>query len=190
MRGYMLFNDPAKGDCGACHLDQPTPDHRPPQFTDTQYEALGVPRNPDVPANQDPHYYDLGLCGPYRTDLQAQTQYCGMFLTPTLRNAATRKVFFHNGDYHNLRDVVEFYNLRDVDPGKIYPAGPDGKVEKFNDLPNKYWANIDNTDPPLNQHLGDKPALSDAEVSDLVAFLHTLTDGYKPKELDREGFFL
>ena len=181
MRGYMLFNDPAKGDCGACHLDQPTPDHRPPQFTDTQYEALGVPRNPDVPANQDPHYYDLGLCGPYRTDLQAQTQYCGMFLTPTLRNAATRKVFFHNGDYHNLRDVVEFYNLRDVDPGKIYPTGPDGKVEKFNDLPKKYWANIDNTDPPLNLHLGDKPALSDAEVSDLVAFLHTLTDGYKPR---------
>ncbi|HVE20523.1 MAG TPA: cytochrome c peroxidase [Acidocella sp.] len=180
MRGYILFNDPAKGDCGACHLDQPTPDHRPPQLTDTQYEALGVPRNPDIPANQDPHYYDLGLCGPYRTDLQTQTQYCGMFLTPTLRNTATRKVFFHNGAYHTLRDVVEFYNLRDVDPGKIYPTGPDGKVKKFNDLPKKYWANIDNTDPPLNRRLGDKPALTDAEVSDLVAFLKTLTDGYKP----------
>jgi cytochrome c peroxidase len=126
-------------------------------------------------------FNDLGLCGPYRTDLQTQTQYCGMFLTPTLRNAATRKVFFHNGYYHNLHDVVEFYNLRDVDPGKIYPTGPDGKVEKFNDLPKKYWTNIDNTDPPLNRKLGDKPALTDAEVSDLVAFLKTLTDGYKPR---------
>jgi cytochrome c peroxidase len=101
----------------ACHLDQPTPDHRPPQFTDTQYEALGVPRNPDVPANQDPHYCDLGICGPYRTDLQTQAQYCGMFLTPTLCNAATRMVFCHNGVDHNLRDVVEFYNLRDVELG-------------------------------------------------------------------------
>ncbi len=106
---------PPKGDCGACHLDQPL--RRQPAaavFTDTQYEALGVPRNPDIPANVDPAYYDLGICGPYRTDLQTQTQYCGMFLTPTLRNSATRKVFFHNGFYHNLHDVVEFYNLRDV----------------------------------------------------------------------------
>lgn len=181
MRGYILFNDPAKGDCGACHLDQPTPDNRPPQFTDTQYEALGVPRNPDIPANKNPDYYDMGLCGPYRLDLKKQTQYCGMFLTPTLRNTATRKVFFHNGYYHKLKDVVEFYNLRDVEPGKIYPAGPDGKAEKFNDLPKKYWANIDNTDPPLDRKLGDKPALSDAEVNDIVAFLKTLTDGYKPK---------
>jgi cytochrome c peroxidase len=181
MRGYILFNDPTKGDCGACHLDQPSPDNHPPQFTDTQYEALGVPRNPDIPANKDSNYYDLGLCGPYRTDLKKQTQYCGMFLTPTLRNAATRKVFFHNGYYHNLHDVVEFYNLRDVEPGKIYPTGPDGKVEKFDDLPEKYWANIDNTDPPLDRKLGDKPALSDTEVDDLVAFLKTLTDGYKPK---------
>ncbi|HEY1857108.1 hypothetical protein [Acidocella sp.] len=48
-------------------------------------------------------------------------------------------------------------------------------MEKFNDLPKKYWANIDNTDPSLDRHLGDKPALTDAEVSDLVAFLKTLS---------------
>lgn len=36
----------------------------------------------------------MGLCGPYRTDLAAQTQYCGMFLTPTLRNSTTRHAFF------------------------------------------------------------------------------------------------
>ncbi|OYV35429.1 MAG: cytochrome-c peroxidase [Rhodospirillales bacterium 20-64-7] len=181
MRGYILFNDVNKGDCGACHLDQPTQDHRPPLFTDTQYEALGVPRNPDIPANRDPHYDDLGLCGPYRTDLQKQTQYCGMFLTPTLRNAATRKVFMHNGYFHNLHDVVEFYNLRDVDPAKIYPVGADGKVKKFNDLPKAYWANIDRVDPPLNRKLGERPALSPREVDDIVAYLKTLTDGYAPK---------
>ena len=123
----------------------------------------------------------MGLCGPVREDLKSLTQYCGMFLTPTLRNSATRKVFFHNGFYHNLHDVVEFYNLRDVEPGKIYPTGADGKVETFNDLPTKYQANIDRTDPPLNRKLGDAPALSEAEVNDIVAFLKTLTDGYRPK---------
>jgi cytochrome c peroxidase len=180
MRGYQMFNDPAKGDCGACHLDQPLPDGRPPVFTDTQYEALGVPRNPQIPANANASYYDMGICGPLRQDAATLTQYCGMFLTPTLRNSATRQVFFHNGFYHNLRDVVEFYNLRDVAPGKIYPPGPDGKPIKFNDLPSKYWANIDTADPPLDRKLGDGPALSSAEVDDIVAFLKTLTDGYRP----------
>ncbi len=180
MRGYILFNDPGKGDCAACHLDQPTPDHRPPLFTDTQYEALGIPRNPAIPANKNPDYYDLGLCGPYRTDLESETQYCGMFLTPTLRNAAGRGVFFHNGYYHDLHDAVEFYNLRDVLPGKIYPTGADGQVEMFNDLPKRYRNNIDHTDPPLNRKPGGRAALTTAEVDDIVAFLRTLTDGYKP----------
>ncbi len=103
MRGYILFNDPKKGDCAACHLDQPSPDGQPPLFTDHQYEALGVPRNPDLTVNKNPAYFDVGICGPYRTDLASQTQFCGMFLTPTLRDAATRKVFFHNGMYHSLK---------------------------------------------------------------------------------------
>ena len=178
MRGYVLFNDPAKGDCAACHLDQPTTDGQPPLFTDHQYEALGAPRNPDLVVNKTPSYYDLGICGPYRTDLAAQTQYCGMFLTPTLRNAATRQVFFHNGVFHTLRQVLDFYDLRDTDPAKIYPAGADGKVEVFNDLPQHYRANIDNIDPPLNRTLGESPALTHGEEKDIIAYLKTLTDGY------------
>ena len=51
-RGYLAFNDPTKGNCAACHLDKPTQDGLPPLFTDFQYEALGVPRNAAIPANQ------------------------------------------------------------------------------------------------------------------------------------------
>jgi cytochrome c peroxidase len=51
-------------------------------------------------------------------------------------------------------------------------------VLKFNDLPEKYLANIDNIDPPLNRTLGQTPALSRAEEKDIIAFLQTLTDGY------------
>ncbi len=180
MRGYILFNDPAKGDCAACHLDQPTPDGQPPVFTDHQFEALGVPRNPKLVVNDDPHYFDEGICGPYRTDLTAQTQFCGMFLTPTLRNVATRHVFFHNGIYHSLQEVMDFYNYRDTDPGTIYPRNAAGTIEKFNDLPQKYWANIDVTDPPFDRHLGEAPAMTEQDERDIIAFLGTLTDGYDP----------
>ena len=177
MRGYLAFNDVKKGDCAACHLDQPTRDHLPPLFTDTQYEALGVPRNPHIPANRDPAYHDLGLCGPFRTDLKNQTQYCGMFLTPTLRNVAQRPVYFHNGIYHSLEQVLDFYNFRDVQPGKVYPT-VDGKVQKFDDLPPPYHGNVDVTDPPFNRKLGEKPAMSAQDMRDIIAFLHTLNDGY------------
>jgi cytochrome c peroxidase len=180
MRGYVLFNDPNKGDCGACHLDQPTVDDQPPLFTDHQFEALGVPRNPELAVNRNPKYYDLGICGPYRTDLAAQTQYCGMFLTPTLRNVATRRVFFHNGEYHDLRHVMDFYDFRDTNPEKIYPKDAKGQVEKYDDLPRADWANIDTADPPLTLQMGQTPALTGAEEKDIIAFLQTLDDGYVP----------
>ena len=175
-RGYMLFNDPAKGDCAACHLDQPSPDGQPPLFTDHQFEALGVPRNPDLVRNRAPGYFDLGLCGPYRTDLAAQTQYCGMFLTPTLRNTAARQAFFHNGVYHDLQRVLDFYNFRDTAPGRIYPAGADGQVAKYDDLPVRDRANVDTADPPFDRSLGQAPALTSDEEADIIAFLKTLTD--------------
>jgi cytochrome c peroxidase len=178
MRGYVLFNDPDKGDCAACHLSQPTADRQPPLFTDHQYEALGVPRNAKLAVNANSAYYDLGICGPYRTDLRDQTQYCGMFLTPTLRNAATRHAFFHNGVYHDLRHVLDFYNFRDSDPAKIYPSGATGQVETFDDLPAKYIANIDTSDPPLDRKHGEAPALSPGEEEDIIAFIKTLNDGY------------
>jgi len=180
MRGYLLFNDPAKADCGGCHLDQPDPDGQPPLFTDHQFEALAVPRNPALAANRDPAYFDLGICGPYRTDMAKDTQYCGLFLTPTLRNVATRHVFFHNGVYHNLQQVMDFYDFRDTNPEKIYPRGANGNVEKYNDIPPRYWANVDIVDPPFNRHPGEAPAMTAADETDIIAFLKTLTDGYKP----------
>lgn len=178
LRGYVLFNDPDKGDCAACHLSQPGADGEPPLFTDHQFEALGAPRNPKILVNNDPKYYDLGICGPYRDDLKDQTQFCGMFLTPTLRNSATRQVFFHNGVFSTLQQVLDFYDFRDTDPGKIYPKNADGQVQKYNDLPARYIANIDTADPPLDRNLGDKAALSHGEEEDIIAFIKTLNDGY------------
>ena len=180
MRGYVAFNDPRKGNCAACHVDRPSADGLPPLFTDTQYEALGVPRNPAIPANRDPAYFDLGLCGPFRKDLAAQTAYCGMFLTPTLRNAATRRAFFHNGVYHSLTRVLEFYDFRDTRPGRIYPVRG-GRVDKFDDLPAPDRGNVDRVDAPLDRGRGQAPPMSPQDMRDIVAFLHTLDDGWSPR---------
>jgi cytochrome c peroxidase len=182
MRGYRLFNDPAKANCGGCHLSQPTRDGLPPLFTDFQYEALAGPRNSALTNNQDPQYFDLGVCGPIRTDVAEQTQFCGMFKTPTLRNTAVRHAFFHNGAFQTLQQVMDFYNFRDTNPEKVYPRSADGTVQKYDDIPARYHANVDVSDPPFNRHLGDTPAMTTQEEADIIAFLQTLTDGYKPTE--------
>ncbi len=141
-RGFAVYNDPAKGNCFACHYNGAGMNGSVRLFTDFTYAALGVPRNPDIPANRDPGYFDLGICSRPDHPLPASAPYCGMFKTPTLRNAATRRVFFHNGQLKSLRDVIRFYNTRDTAPEDWYPI-VNGVVQKFNDLPLEYRGNLD-----------------------------------------------
>jgi len=182
LRGLRLFNDPQKANCAGCHTAEPGPDRRPPLFTDTQYEALGTPRNLALADTKDPNFFDLGVCGPVRKDIADQTQFCGMFKTPTLRNTAVRRTFLHNGVFHTLQEVMDFYNFRDTNPEKVYPVGADGKVQKYNDIPAQYHANVDVTDPPFNRHPGETPAMTAQDETDIIAFLQTLNDGYKPEQ--------
>lgn len=174
-RGLELFNDPDKGNCMECHVSKRGGDGTPPQFTDYGLIALAVPRNPEIPANADLAYHDLGLCGPYRTDLADNPEYCGLFKTPSLRNVALRGSFFHNGVFHDLRQAVEFYATRDTDSGRWYPRREDGRIARYDDLPAEYWANID-PNGPLDRTQDEAPALNPAEIDDIVAFLRTLTD--------------
>jgi cytochrome c peroxidase len=184
-RGLALFDDPAKGNCAHCHISARGADGTPPQFTDYGLAALGVPRNMEIPANADPSFYDLGLCGPLRRDFADRPEYCGMFKSPSLRNVALRRTFFHNGVFHTLKQVLEFYAERDTNPDKWYSRDNDGTVRKFDDLPPQFHANV-NVEPPFDRPAGASPALSGPEIDDIIAFLHTLTDGYagdKPKPL-------
>jgi cytochrome c peroxidase len=180
LRGLKLFNDPEKANCAGCHTSQPSRDGYPPAFTDTQYEALAAPRNLALSDTKDANFFDLGVCGPVRKDIADQTQFCGMFKTPTLRNTAVRKVFFHNGVFHTLQEVMDFYNFRDTNPEKVYPLSADGKVQKYNDIPAQYHANVDVADPPFDRKLGGTPAMTAQDEADIIAFLQTLNDGYKP----------
>jgi cytochrome c peroxidase len=174
LRGLAAFNDPAKGNCARCHPSG-LRNGAFPQFTDFGYAAVGAPRNLNIPANADRRYYDLGLCGPLRVDLADKKEYCGMFRTPSLRNVAIRRVFFHNGVLHRLEDVVRFYAERDTQPQKWYSRGTDGVTVKFDDLPAQYRSNVD-IQAPFDRHAGDPAALSEGDIEDIVAFLKTLTD--------------
>ena len=175
LEGLRLFVDPAKGNCAACHTATTGPGASAPTFTDHSYHALGVPRNPAIHANADPRFFDLGLCGPRREDLRGETRYCGYFKTPTLRKVTRRRFFFHNGRFTKLRDVMHFYVERDIDSGNWYPTIA-AKLRKFDDMPARYRGNVNISDAPLNRGPRDTPALNDAEIAKVIAFLGTLSD--------------
>ena len=174
LRGLTWFNRADKGNCAACHSST-KPDNAPGAlFTDFTYDSLGVPRNAEIAGNSDSSFFDLGLCGPLRTDLSSRTDLCGKFKVPSLRNVALRKRFFHNGKFDNLTDVVRFYVTRDTTPSVWYPSGA------YDDLPVNLRGNVNVTEGPYNRKSGQAAALTEQEIAELVAFLKTLTDGYMP----------
>jgi len=202
-RGLKVFNNPNTGNCFGCHFaDGSLDDGAPPQLTDFSFVAIGVPRNPEIAANRDPAYHDLGICGPQRDDHLQFTEFCGLFKAPTLRNVATRGAFFHNGVLHSLEQVVRFYNTRDTRPELWYPtvggkakpvADPDfpryglitaqyvgGTVQKYDDLPAEHHKNIDTQLPLDGRAPGSQPAMTEQEVNDVVCFLRTLSDDFRP----------
>jgi cytochrome c peroxidase len=181
-RGLALFVDPQRGNCLACHAVKPeSKDPTDWLFTDFGYVALGVPRNAAIPANADPQSFDLGLCK--RPGLEAilpkeipLASLCGAFKAPTLRNAAVRAPYFHNGAIASLRDAVAFHVTRDTDPKRWRPSLETGAADTFNDLPSAYTANVNVEEAPFDRKPGQTPRLDDGDIDALVAFLDTLTD--------------
>jgi len=81
-------------------------------------KEVGLPRNPDNP------FYRMGSEWNWE-NYAAENR--GKHKVPTLRNVDLRpesgfvKAFGHNGFFKSLEDIVHFYNVRDVEPGK-WPA--------------------------------------------------------------------
>ena len=188
-RGYLVFN--YAGNCFACHYNGPIVGGGGALFTDFTYENTGAPRNPNIPANATkiglPAYYDMGLCTAVNPDpvnpylvphvMPASASLCGSFKTPTLRNTATRNVFFHNGVFTSLAQVIDFYNTRDTNPAKWYPTVK-GVLQQFNDLPTALKGNVDMVDIPFGLSPGATPYMTAQNEADLLCFIETLTDGY------------
>ncbi len=169
--GLELFN--GKALCNQCHLSQPDPTistgiaKGKALFTDYTYDNLGIPKNPAFglpPLNFDINDIDRGLGAFLETtagdklghDYSAfAADAYGAFKVPTLRNLTLTAPYGHNGYFATLKDIVHFYNTRDV-PAANWPAPEVGQNVNVTELGN----------------LG----LTKAEESDLVAFLKTLTD--------------
>ena len=164
-RGLELFE--GKGQCSACHIAQPGPNGEPPLFTDFTYDNLGVPKNPANPVYKtNPAFVDVGLGGFLKGAGYGEAVYMaewGKVKVPTLRNVDLRpnhkfvKAYAHNGFFKSLEDIVRFYNTRDV---RRWP-------------PPEVAENVNTTE------LGDL-RLKVGEEKAIVAFLKTLSDGYRP----------
>jgi len=187
--GLVLFNDPTKGNCTACHPSQRQGFSSRALFTDFTYDNIGVPRNwaipannsailspmpVDVPADAEYAYYDMGLCGPFqsaladvnaRPSLSATTSLCGLFKVPTLRNIAVTSPYFHNGVFGTLHQVVEWYVTRDINnntannPNPV-AAGPGGNPYQ---AVGSFYTAADGT-PDLYEY-NDLPAAYGANVN-------------------------
>lgn len=184
--GFELFKDPEKGNCIACHVgDVRSTDPADWLFTDHTYDNIGVPRNTQIPDNDSPEYYDLGLCQqpglaehipaavPDKEGLVASL--CGAFKVPTLRNVARTAPYMHNGYFTDLRQVVDFYVTRSTQPERWYPARA-GEVQLYDDLPAAYHDNVNVEEVPYDRKPGEQARLTSDEIDALVAFLNTLTD--------------
>ncbi len=160
LRGLQLFEAEDKGNCAACHPSRPAEDGTPPLFTDFTYDNLGVPKNAELPfyylpkeLNPDGLFFvDLGLGGA----LDKPEEY-GKFKVPSLRNLEKTGPYLHNGFFKTIRQVVAFYNTRDVGP---WPE-PEVKIN-------------------INKDELGNLGLTELEVDDIIAFMLTLTDGYLP----------
>src|SRR5882762_3052043 len=83
-----------------------------------------------------------------------------------------QKEFFHNGYIKSLKQLVHFYNTRDVFPFDVTSGHcPSGKTEKVDCWP---MPEVKNNEDMTVGMLG----LTDTEENQIVAFLQTLTDGF------------
>ena len=178
-RGMAAFNDPARGNCASCHLSV-SPTHAGglrPLFTDFGYDNAGVPRSPanrfyDDPAQFNPdgrNYVDLGLEAIFFDPLSR-----GQFKAPTLRNIAVTGPYMHNGYFKTLRAVVDFYNTRDAKPRCADDFTSESDAESQGCWP------VAEMPETINVRDMGNLGMSEQDVDDIVAFLGTLTDGWKP----------
>jgi cytochrome c peroxidase len=87
-KGLEIFN--GKGHCTSCHWG--------PYFSDGRFHNLGVP-------HKDPKNPDVG-----RFAVTKDPRDMGAFKTPTVRDAARRAPYLHDGSEKSLESLIDFYD--------------------------------------------------------------------------------
>ncbi len=161
-RGMNLFFGNAG--CSECHSG--------PLLSDQRFHALGLPAfGPGRTRRFDPYARDVGHMGESDDLADAYS-----FRTPMLRNVALTAPYGHNGAYPTLEGIVRHH----LDPQGMRASW---KPETAN-LPKVPWLEpidfviqADRLEMARQaQKIDIEPlSLKDAEIDDLVAFLHALT---------------
>jgi cytochrome c peroxidase len=153
-----------------------------PYYAEGEPDAQGYIANPAGAAFVDTGvggYLDRGhiLSGqpnPNPAWIPHAEKFKGRYKVPTLRNVDKRpsegfvKAYMHNGYFKNLKDVMHFYNTRDVLP-RCAPNDPGEGVS--------CWPAPEDSENMNTRQLGNL-GLSDDEENAIVTFMKTLTDGY------------
>ena len=217
--------------CMDCHGTSSDLNKGPDLWTNSCYANLGVPRNDSSPyfamtdklLNPDGYnalgskYTDMGLGGflydyygwsPRTLHGPDPLRLIGTFKAPTLRNVDKRpfpefvKSYMHNGYFKSLKDVVHFYNSRNltslprelIDYTKPDPYGalkgkplfPPPEYLDANTLINPSGLSatrgapsttVNRTVDPDAMQIGNL-GLSERDENAIVAFLKCLSDGY------------
>ncbi len=172
-RGMVLFQ---QVECDNCHSMDPV-GATPPLFTDFSYENIGLPQNTAFlntmrrapGANLDGGLGSMLANSNNPAWMALAADNMGAFKTPTLRNVAkgeSNKTFMHNGVLKSLKEVVHFYNTRDErDENWPAPAFPE----------------------TMNTKRVGRLDLTDADEDAIVAFMRTLSDGWRPGVINNQG---
>jgi cytochrome c peroxidase len=148
----------------------------PALFTDFSYDNIGLPQNTAFmntmrrapAANLDGGLGSMLANSNNPAWIAFAADNMGAFKTPTLRNVAkgeANKTFMHNGVLKSLKEVVHFYNTRDTDPTWAAPEFP----------------------ATMNTRRVGRLRLSNADEDAIVAFMRTLSDGWRPGVNNNQG---
>ena len=164
--GANLFM--GKAQCATCHFIPLFNGLIPPYYTQTEFEVLGTTSTDQfskaliaTQTSKAAQTINTQTSAVAKTKLQLSPDqgrfkiypfpfFKGAFKTPTVRNSAQTGPYMHNGAFHSLESVLEFYN-------KGGGAGLGLKVPE-------------QTLSPIPLHLSSK------EINNIILFIHTLTD--------------
>lgn len=143
-RGLDIYKN--SGGCADCHFLEPQ-NWNQPLLSDFGFDNLGAPA--------------IGKTDPGLFAVTGDPDDLGKFRAPSLRNVELTPPYLHNGSIKTLREVLEFYNKRDLEPER--------------------WGVTDYPETVNHDDLGNL-GLNDDEITDLLNFLHAFTDNCLKKK--------
>ncbi len=162
LQGGILFY--TKAGCASCHSGK--------FLTDQQFHAIGVPQIGPGKGNGADGHDDFG-----RENVTGDPADRYKFRTPSLRQVAQTGPWGHDGAFSSLEAMVRHHldavkSLNQYDPSQLkLPSRPDLDALDL----------IVHNDPARRQAIADAveiapQSLSDKEISQILSFLHALTD--------------